>query len=121
MAWSPRPHPRSSIPLSATLRVSIGQSSDQNGVIRTCREEQTQWGVLTIQAVRRERGRLRMRLVYNLAVDGRFDLDLLDEDPFQVEAQVAHLFKHPRLGLHDVYDVWAAIRCSTQPSRLRTG
>lgn len=36
----------------------------------------------------------------------RFDLDLLDEDPFEVDAQAAHLFKHPHLGLHDVYDVW---------------
>ncbi len=36
----------------------------------------------------------------------RFDLDRLDEDPFEVDAQAAHLFKHPYLGLHDVYDVW---------------
>ena len=38
----------------------------------------------------------------------RFDLDLLDEDPFEVDAQAAHLFKHPHLGLHDVYDVWTS-------------
>ncbi len=31
---------------------------------------------------------------------------LFDEDPFEVDAQAAHLFKHPHLGLHDVYDVW---------------
>ncbi len=37
----------------------------------------------------------------------RLDLDLLDdEDPFEVDAQVAHLFKHPRLGLEDIEDVW---------------
>jgi len=37
----------------------------------------------------------------------RFDLELLAEDPFEVDTQAAHLFKHPYLGLHDVYDVWA--------------
>jgi hypothetical protein len=49
-------------------------------------------------------------------VADRFDLDLLDEDPFEVDAQAAHLFnaqaahlfKHPHLGMHDVYDVWAS-------------
>lgn len=41
-----------------------------------------------------------------LGVADRFDLNLLDEDPFEVDAQAAHLFKHPHLGLHDVYDVW---------------
>jgi hypothetical protein len=38
---------------------------------------------------------------------GRFDLDLLDdEDPFEIDDQAAHLFKHPALGIDDVYDVW---------------
>ncbi len=37
-----------------------------------------------------------------------FDLDLLDgEDPFEIDDQAAHLFKHPYLGLTDVRDVWA--------------
>jgi hypothetical protein len=37
----------------------------------------------------------------------RFDYELLDdEDPFEVDSQLAHLFKHERLGLDDVYDVW---------------
>jgi hypothetical protein len=41
--------------------------------------------------------------------DDRFDLDLLDdEDPFEIDAQAAHLFKHPRLGIEDIRDVWAA-------------
>ena len=41
--------------------------------------------------------------------DSRFDLDLLDEqDPFEIDAQAAHLFKHPYLGLEDVEDVWAS-------------
>ena len=32
------------------------------------------------------------------------DLDLLDEqDPFEIDAQAAHLFKHPHLGLDDVW------------------
>ncbi len=35
------------------------------------------------------------------------DLDRLDEDdPFEIGEQVAHLFKHPRLGVDDVYEVW---------------
>ena len=41
-------------------------------------------------------------------VADRFDLDLLDEVPFEVDTQAAHLFKHPHLGLHDVYDVWTS-------------
>ena len=36
-----------------------------------------------------------------------FDLDLLDdEDPFEIDDQAAHLFKHPRLGVEDIYEVW---------------
>jgi hypothetical protein len=39
----------------------------------------------------------------------RFDPDLLDEeDPFEIDAQAAHLFKHPHLGIDDVDDVWAS-------------
>ncbi len=39
----------------------------------------------------------------------RFDLDLLDEnDPFEIDSQVAHLFKHPHLGTDDIEDVWAS-------------
>ena len=35
------------------------------------------------------------------------DLDLLDEeDPFEIDGQVAHLFKHPRLGVEDIHEVW---------------
>jgi len=35
-----------------------------------------------------------------------FDLDLLDEeDPFEIDAQAAHLFKHPRLGIEDIREV----------------
>lgn len=35
------------------------------------------------------------------------DLDLLDEeDPFEIDEQAAHLFKHASLGIDDVYDVW---------------
>lgn len=37
----------------------------------------------------------------------RFDLDALDDaEPFEVDRQAAHLFKHPHLGLDDVMDVW---------------
>jgi hypothetical protein len=36
-----------------------------------------------------------------------FDLDLLDDDdPFEIDEQVAHLFKHPYLGVEDIHDVW---------------
>ena len=49
-------------------------------------------------------------MYYNDQVpDDRFDLDLLDdEDPFEIDAQAAHLFKHPRLGIEDIHDVWAS-------------
>ncbi len=39
----------------------------------------------------------------------RFDLDLLDEeDPFEIDTQAAHLFKHPHIGIDDIDDVWAS-------------
>jgi hypothetical protein len=41
-------------------------------------------------------------------VADRFDLDALDDDRFEIDAQAAHLFKHPNLGLHDSYDVWVS-------------
>jgi hypothetical protein len=38
-----------------------------------------------------------------------FDIDLLDgDDPFEIDEQVAHLFKHSKLGTHDIYEVWEA-------------
>lgn len=44
-----------------------------------------------------------IRLYYNLSVVAPFDLDALDEhDPFEIDAQVSHLFKHPFLGTEDV-------------------
>ncbi len=37
------------------------------------------------------------------------DIELLDEDdPFEIDAQAAHLFKHPHLGIADVLEVWAS-------------
>lgn len=42
-------------------------------------------------------------------VSKRFDPDALDDDePFEVDAQAGHLFKHPRMGLHDILDVWTS-------------
>lgn len=42
-------------------------------------------------------------------VSERFDPDALDDDePFEIDAQAAHLFKHPRLGLPDILDVWTS-------------
>jgi len=38
-----------------------------------------------------------------------FDPDLLDEyDPFEIDTQSAHLFKHPHLGIEDINGVWAS-------------
>jgi len=35
------------------------------------------------------------------------DIDLLDdEDPFEIDDQAPHLFKHPGLGIADVYELW---------------
>jgi hypothetical protein len=35
------------------------------------------------------------------------DIDALDEEePFEVDEQAFHLFKHVGLGLDDVYEVW---------------
>lgn len=40
---------------------------------------------------------------------GLFDPDALDEtEPFEIDAQAAHLFKHPRLGIDDIYELWAS-------------
>lgn len=47
----------------------------------------------------------------------RCDVGLLgDDDEFDVDAEAAHLFKHPRLGVDDVYEVWASDPLS-HPSR----
>lgn len=39
--------------------------------------------------------------------DDRIDPDLLGDEPFEVDVQAAHLFKHPHRGMDDVIDVWA--------------
>lgn len=37
------------------------------------------------------------------------DIDLLDDDdPFEIDDQAAHLFKHAPLGIDDIYEVWAS-------------
>ena len=51
---------------------------------------------------------VRRHLLYNYRVDERLDLDLLGDDPFEVDTQVTHLFKHPHLGMEDVLDVWTS-------------
>ncbi len=36
-----------------------------------------------------------------------FDIDALDEvDPFEIDSQAAHLFKHAPFGIDDVFEVW---------------
>lgn len=32
--------------------------------------------------------------------------DLDEENPFEIDTQLAHLFKHPGLGLADIAEVW---------------
>jgi hypothetical protein len=61
-------------------------------------------------AAQRPRSGTCIRLYCNDSVaDDRFDLDLLDDDdPFEIDAQAAHLFKHPRLGIEDIRDVWTS-------------
>lgn len=39
--------------------------------------------------------------------EGRFDLEALEEgDPFEIDDQAAHLFKHAPYGIDDIYEVW---------------
>jgi hypothetical protein len=45
-------------------------------------------------------------LYYNLGVE-RFEIDALDDaEPFEIDDQAAHLFKHAALGIDDIHDVW---------------
>ena len=38
-----------------------------------------------------------------------FDLDLLSSnDPFEIDTQAAHLFKHPNRGIDDICEPWAS-------------
>jgi hypothetical protein len=40
-------------------------------------------------------------------VDDRFDLDQLDDtNPFEIDRQAAHLFKHEPFGIDDIYEIW---------------
>ena len=42
-----------------------------------------------------------------MQAENLFDLDLLDDyDPFEIDRQAAHLFKHGSLGIDDVVEVW---------------
>jgi hypothetical protein len=49
-------------------------------------------------------------------------IDLLDEeDPFEIDEQAAHLFKHAPYGIEDVYECGKRIPSSTLRSRRPTG
>ena len=38
---------------------------------------------------------------------GRFDVEALDEtDPFEVDEQLIHLYKHQNMDVCDIYEVW---------------
>ncbi|MET0198250.1 MAG: hypothetical protein ABW364_13540, partial [Rhodococcus fascians] len=42
-----------------------------------------------------------------LVVGELFDLEELDDnDPFEIDRQAAHLFKHDRYGIDDIYEIW---------------
>lgn len=69
-----------------------------------------------------------IRLLYNIYVSERLDPDLLrEDDPFEVDTQRAHLFKHRHLGIADVFDVWAGdplfypANCSIRRNHQPTG
>jgi len=39
---------------------------------------------------------------------GPFDIEALDEvDPFEVDDQLIHLYKHKGMDVYDIYEVWA--------------
>jgi hypothetical protein len=40
-------------------------------------------------------------ITFGQVADELFDLDLLEEDPFEIDAQSARLFKRPRVGIED--------------------
>ncbi len=62
-------------------------------------------------------------MYYDHPVNGEwFDLDIPDEeDPFEIDLQAAHLFKHPHLGIDDIGDVWASDPLFDPASLWRTG
>ncbi len=42
-----------------------------------------------------------------MQAENPFDLDLLDDhNPFEIDRQAAHLFKHASLGIDDINEVW---------------
>ena len=52
---------------------------------------------------------VRSRLYYTRRMSEPFDLEALDDtEPFEVDKQAAHLFKHPHLGMDDVIDAWSS-------------
>ncbi|WP_395156078.1 hypothetical protein [Ilumatobacter sp.] len=37
----------------------------------------------------------------------RFDIDQLDDtNPFEIDQQASHLFKHEPFGIDDIYEIW---------------
>ena len=61
-------------------------------------------------------------VIHSPDVGDLFDLELLDDDdPFEIDEQAAHLFKHPALGVEDVLEVWQSDPLFYPRSRQRTG
>lgn len=49
-------------------------------------------------------------------------LDWLDDtDPFEIDRQAAHLFKHDPYGIDDIYEIWNSDPLFFPPNRQRTG
>jgi hypothetical protein len=46
-------------------------------------------------------------VLHSVEVAGLFDIEILDdEDPFEIDSQAAHPFKHAPFGIDDVFEVW---------------
>lgn len=51
-----------------------------------------------------------------------FDVDALDDDdPFEIDDQAAHLFKHATLGIDDIREVWESDPLFYPAKRRPTG
>lgn len=51
-----------------------------------------------------------------------FDLEELDDtDPFEIDRQAAHLFKHEPYGIDDIYEIWNSDPLFYPANRQRTG
>jgi hypothetical protein len=66
-------------------------------------------------------GSICSRLLYTLRAAERFDLDALDDDPFEVDAQAATCSNTPTSDCKTSTTCGSTTRSSTQPNHRRTG